>query len=262
MTKMDTPKGAQREKGQVLRLLGVLLCILFSKTAAADIIVLDDFSTLASETITVTPGTGTSNSHGGQVVIAPGETVDWQDSLTALPFSTRKVTAARQNQGSASTVSIGYNSFDVSHPVGGNLTLNLSYEGGLANFSSADTLNINVTAKDTAGDGNLKPTLKLFSGSASAEASFATPLVVGINSISIRNLLQALNAAQISKVQINLVVPSDVDFTLSSIYFAPVPEPGMVSIGLACLIGYALIRSKKLRMYRLAHPASESHDLN
>jgi len=250
MIKMETTERGYCQGRCVLTLPGILLCILFSKPTFADIIVLDDFSTFASDTITVTPApgssTGSSNSSGGQVVIAKGETVSWQDTLSGLPFSTRKVNVVRQNLGSeTSTVSVGYNLFDVSHPVGGTLTINVSYEGTTANLSSADTFNISVAAKDSAAVGNLTPTLTLFSGVTSSQATFSAPLVVGINSIRIRDMLMSLNAAQISKVQLSLVVPSDVDVTLDSLYFAPVPEPGFVGLGLACLLAFAVLRRKK-----------------
>ena len=234
----------------------VWLCVLFSRTTTADVIVLDDFTTISSGTTTTTPPGGASGRlfGGTSVNLIPGESVAWTDtSPSGMLWNQRTTTMqkADSEEGSPSILTIDNGLLDLSHPSNDvDLSLTLSYSQFPASFkdlSASAFFIIDVFNKDLSAAGTLTPTLRLYDSTTSASLQFSSSLNIGPNVLSLQPLLSKLNMQAIRQADVIFTVPTDVDFVLDSMYFAPVPEPGVFGL-IGLLSGVAIIWSRRRRL--------------
>lgn len=233
----------------------VWLCVLFSRTTTADGIVLDDFTTISSGTTTTTPSGGASGRifGGTSVNLMPDESVAWTDTSSGgMLWNQRTTTMQKGNSGSpASILTIDNGLLDLSHPSGDvDLSLTLSYSQSPNSFkdlSASAFFIIEVDNKDLSAAGTLAPTLRLYDSTTSASLQFSSSLNIGLNVLSLQPLLSQLNMHSIRQADVIFTVPTDVDFTLDSMYFAPVPEPGVFGL-IGLLFGVAIIWSRRRRL--------------
>jgi len=232
----------------------VWLCVLFSRTTTADGIVLDDFTTISSGTTTTTPVGGASGRFlGGTTVrLFPGESVAWTDTSSGgMLWNQRTTTMQKTGGDDVTTLDIAGGKLDLSHPSNDvDLSLTLSYSQFPASFkdlSASAFFIIEVDNKDLSATGTLTPTLRLYDSTTSASLQFSSSLNIGLNVLSLQPLLSQLNMHSIRQADVIFTVPTDVDFTLDSMYFAPVPEPGVFGL-IGLLFGVAIIWSRRRRL--------------
>lgn len=232
----------------------VWLCVLFSRTTTADGIVLDDFTTISSGTTTTTPSTGASGRPGGgtSVNLFPDESVAWTDAASGgMLWNQRTTTMQKTGGADFTTLTIDGGMLDLAHPaLDVDLSLTLSYSQSPNSFkdlSASAFFIIEVDNKDLSAAGTLTPTLRLYDSTTSASLQFSSSLNIGLNVLSLQPLLSQLNMHSIRQADVIFTVPTDVDFTLDSMYFAPVPEPGVFAI-IGLLFGIAIIWSRRRRL--------------
>lgn len=222
--------------------------------AAADTILLDDFS----QSMTATNPTGTNfffDDLGGtpteyELNLYPNGTTSWTDTGSGIFGGTRRVTMAKDLGGTSPTNAKIYSgTLQISHPTSDmRLSITLDYQNAPATmFTGVDWFVVNMQELDDVAVNSVFPTVRLYSSaSVFKEKTFATPLALGTNILTLASLFNELGTRNVTRVTVSMNAQAGADFKIDSLAFTPTPEPGAIAASLlaAVLCGISLHKRK------------------
>lgn len=254
-------RGTQK-RGPLLSFLSASLIILCCQPVFSDTIVLDDFSTGINGTVTfsqvATPGTGPTGSTSipNTVRFRKNTRATWTDSRSApasMLWNSRSANFSRIDTGAVNaTTSVAINAsapsaLDIVNPeeasaVTSVLTYRNSGAATAVDLSSMATFNIDVFAIDQ----DVSTTLTLHdnngnTGSGTFSLSTAT---LGRQSLSLASIFSSINSSQVVRADLTFTVHVGGDIKLTSLYFAPVPEPSVIFFATITLAALAIRRRR------------------
>ncbi len=246
----------------LFKLLVIVLLASVTNTALADTIVLDDFSQIISPDSGVVTfsgsgaGSSTFDAPTGEISLAPNTTAIWTETLTgpARLWNKRSGDLAASGGTSNATLNVSSGSLAAALPDDLSQSLTLSY------YDSPD-VEKNLTAAGDVfylkvlSDNNVAGSIKLYD--ANGQTGTAGFVIGGTGvpstvSVSLASIYQTVNRSRITRADVSLVMPNATDLLLDSMYFAPVPEPSSVIIGLMAAVFTGITVARKRRASRTA----------
>ena len=233
----------------------IMLPLCLTIPAAADTILLDDFS----QSMTATNPTGNNfffdDLQGTpteyELNLYPNGTVSWTDAGSGIFGGTRTVTMAKGSVGGSPTNAKIYSgTLQISHPTSdGALSITLDYQNAPATmFTGVDWFVVNMQELDDVAVNSVFPKVRLYSSaSVFKEKTFATPLALGSNILTLASLFNELGTRNVTRVTVLMEAQTGADFKINSLAFTPTPEPGAIAASLlaAVLCGIRLHKRQR-----------------
>jgi hypothetical protein len=256
MSQFYSNTGKARHTRLLFSLFVIMLPLCLTIPAAADTILLDDFS----QSMTATNPTGTNvfsfTNLGGtppeyELNLYPNDTVSWTDTGSGIFGGTRRVTMAKGSTGSSPTSAKIYSgTLQISHPTSdGPLSITLDYQNATATmFTGVDWFVVNMQELDDVAVNSVFPTVRLYSSaSVYKEKIFTTPLALGSNILTLSSLFSELGTRNVTRVTVSMEAQTGADFKINSLAFTPTPEPGAIAASLlaAVLCGIRLHKRQR-----------------
>jgi hypothetical protein len=122
---------------------------------------------------------------------------------------------------------------------------------GLKLTAAGDVFYLKVLTSDN----NVAGSIKLYDANGqTGTAGFVIggTVVPSTVSVSLASIYQTVNRSRITRADVSLVMPNATDLQLDSMYFAPVPEPSSVIIGLMAAVFTGITVARKRRASRTA----------
>jgi len=229
MSQFNSNTGNARHTRLLFSIFVIMLPLCLTIPAAADTILLDDFS----QSMTATNPTGNNYSFddlGGtpteyELNLYPNGTVSWSAKI----FS--------------GTLQISHPTSDVP------LSITLDYQNAPATmFTGVDWFVVNMQELDDVAVNSVFPTVRLYSSaSVYKEKIFTTPLALGSNILTLSSLFSELGTRNVTRVTVSMNAQTGADFKINSLAFTPTPEPGAIAASLlaAVLCGIRLHKRQR-----------------
>lgn len=236
----------------------IMLPLCLTIPAAADTILLDDFS----QSMTATNPTGNYfffDVLGGppteyELNLYPNGSVSWTDTGSGIFGGTRTVTMAKGSLGGSlpppTSAKIYSGTLQISHPTSDvPLSITLDYQNAPATmFTGVDWFVVNMQELDDVAVNSVFPTVRLYSSaSVFKEKIFTTPLALGSNILTMASLFSELGTRNVTRVTVSMNAQAGADFKINSLAFTPTPEPGAIAASLlaAVLCGIRLHKRQR-----------------
>jgi hypothetical protein len=255
MSQFYSNTGKARHTRLLFSLFVIMLPLCLTIPAAADTILLDDFS----QSMTATNPTGNnfffddlgSTPTEYELNLYPNGSVSWTDTGSGIFGGTRTVTMAKGSTGSSPTSAKIYSgTLQISHPTSdGPLSITLDYQNAPATmFTGVDWFVVNMQELDDVAVNSVFPTVRLYSSaSVFKEKIFTTPLALGSNILTLSSLFSELGTRNVTRVTVSMEAQTGADFKINSLAFTPTPEPGAIAASLlaAVLCGIRLHKRQR-----------------
>ncbi len=244
------------------RILLILVLLSSHRSAEADVVVLDDFSTpLSGNGLTFSKDDPNNELWAPEITIGPGVTAKWSDSGTGILGGTRNVEAQVASAANQSAVISISDALNVNSPPSNFMCgVCLAYNFAPINVLIHHVFLFDVVAMDPAARQNLTATLKIkdSAGTTSVKTLLMDNVVVGRNRFEINN---STNWSQLDKLDVVFAelsftaTQNAVDFVIDGIAFSTNPEPStfvVIAIGFAAVAGVRWGRQRNARQSTLA----------
>lgn len=255
MSQFNSNTGNARHTRLLFSIFVIMLPLCLTIPAAADTILLDDFS----QSMTATNPTGNNYSFddlGGtpteyELNLYPNGTVSWTDTGSGIFGGIRTVTMAKGSIGGSPTNAKIYSgTLQISHPTSDvPLSITLDYQNAPATmFTGVDWFVVNMQELDDVAVNSVFPTVRLYSSaSVYKEKIFTTPLALGSNILTLSSLFSELGTRNVTRVTVSMNAQTGADFKINSLAFTPTPEPGAIAASLlaAVLCGIRLHKRQR-----------------
>jgi len=255
MSQFYSNTGKARHTRLLFSLFVIMLPLCLTIPAAADTILLDDFS----QSMTATNPTGNNfffDDLGGtpteyELNLYPNGGVSWTDTGSGIFGGTRTVTMAKVLGGTSPTSAKIYSgTLQISHPTSDvPLSITLDYQNAPATmFTGVDWFVVNMQELDDVAVNSVFPTVRLYSSaSVYKEKIFTTPLALGSNILTLSSLFSELGTRNVTRVTVSMNAQTGADFKINSLAFTPTPEPGALAASLlaAVLCGIRLHKRQR-----------------
>lgn len=255
MSQFNSNTGNARHTRLLFSIFVIMLPLCLTIPAAADTILLDDFS----QSMTATNPTGNNfffdDLQGTpteyELNLYPNGTVSWTDAGSGIFGGTRTVTMAKVLGGTSPTSAKIYSgTLQISHPTSdGALSITLDYQNAPATmFTGVDWFVVNMQELDDVAVNSVFPKVRLYSSaSVYKEKIFTTPLALGSNILTLASLFNELGTRNVTRVTVLMEAQTGADFKINSLAFTPTPEPGAIAASLlaAVLCGIRLHKRQR-----------------
>lgn len=255
MSQFNSNTGNARHTRLLFSIFVIMLPLCLTIPAAADTILLDDFS----QSMTATNPTGNNfffdDLQGTpteyELNLYPNGTVSWTDAGSGIFGGTRTVTMAKGSVGGSPTNAKIYSgTLQISHPTSdGALSITLDYQNAPATmFTGVDWFVVNMQELDDVAVNSVFPKVRLYSSaSVYKEKIFTTPLALGSNILTLASLFNELGTRNVTRVTVLMEAQTGADFKINSLAFTPTPEPGAIAASLlaAVLCGIRLHKRQR-----------------
>ena len=247
----------------LFKLLVIVLLASVTNTALADTIVLDDFSQIISPDSGVVTfsgsgaGSSTFDALTGEISLAPNTTASWTETLTGPARLWNKRSGDLAASGGTSNATLYVDNGFLAAALPNDLSQSLTFS-----YYDSPDVEKNLTAagdvfylKVLTSDNNVAGSIKLYD--ANGQTGTAGFVIGGTGvpstvSVSLASIYQTVNRSRITRADVSLVMPNATDLQLDSMYFAPVPEPSSVIIGLMAAVFTGITVARKRRASRTA----------